>query len=95
MAVARALLDGKYEGRGAAVFLRSFSAKTPLMLAARDGNEDVARLLLARGANAASQDAEGRTAFDLAEPGSPVRALLAEADAALRLRPGEGEAAPL
>jgi hypothetical protein len=81
--VAAALLDGKYSGRGASVFLRSFTAKTPLMLAARDGNEGVARLLLARGANPASQDAEGRTAHDLADPG-PVRRLLAEAEAALR-----------
>ena len=86
MAVARALLDGKYEGRGAAVFLRSFSAKTPLMLAARDGNEDVARLLLARGANAASQDAEGRTAFDLAGTGKgSAKSLLAAIRLADRL----------
>ena len=83
--VAAALLDGKYAGRGASIFLRSFTAKTPLMLAARDGNEGVARLLLARGANPASQDADGRTAHDLADPG-PVRRLLAEAETALRHR---------
>ena len=83
--VAAALLDGKFSGRGASIFLRSFTAKTPLMLAARDGNEGVARLLLARGANPASQDAEGRTAHDLADPG-PVRRLLAEAESALRRR---------
>ena len=43
------------------------------MLAARDGNEGVARLLLARGANPASQDAEGRTAHDLAEAEAALR----------------------
>ena len=57
------------------------------MLAARDGtgngNEAVARLLLARGANPLAQDAEGRTALDLAEPG-PVRRLLVQAEEALR-----------
>ena len=48
--VAKALLDGKYEGRGATVELRDKFSQTPLMRASIGGHEAVVRLLLARGA---------------------------------------------
>ena len=48
--VAQALLDGKYEGRGATVDLRNKFSQTPLMRASIGGHEAVVRLLLARGA---------------------------------------------
>ena len=48
--VARALLDGKYDGCGATVNLRSRSNWTALCFASRAGHEAVVRLLLARGA---------------------------------------------
>ena len=47
--VAEALLNGKYEGRGANIVLRS-GGLTPLMLANWHGQKGVVRLLLARGA---------------------------------------------
>ena len=52
-AVAEALLDGKFEGRGAAIDLQSGNGSTPLMAASYWGHEGVVRLLLARGANVA------------------------------------------
>ena len=52
-AVAEALLDGKFEGRGAAIDLQSKGGWTALMWASSDGHEGVVRLLLARGANVA------------------------------------------
>ena len=51
-AIAEALLDGKFEGRGAAIDL-NVSGWTPLMRASANGHEGVVRLLLARGANVA------------------------------------------
>jgi hypothetical protein len=48
--VVRALLDGKYEGRGAKVDVRNKDATTPLMMASFSGHEGIVRLLLARGA---------------------------------------------
>jgi len=48
-AIAKALLDGKYEGRGAAIE-REGSGWTPLSMACACGHESVVRLLLARGA---------------------------------------------
>jgi len=48
-AIAAALLDGKYEGRGAAID-RDCGGYTPLSVACAWGNEGVVRLLLARGA---------------------------------------------
>jgi ankyrin repeat protein len=60
--VAEALLDGKYEGRGANINLLS-AGRTPLMLASSFGHEVVARLLLARGARQEPQDSRGLPAL--------------------------------
>jgi ankyrin repeat protein len=60
--VAEALLDGKYEGRGASIDLLS-GDWTPLMLASWYGHEGVVRLLLARGARQELQDSGGMTAL--------------------------------
>ena len=64
-AVAKALLDGKYEGRGADVNLLS-GEWTPLMLASANGREGVVRLLLARGAEVGLQEKSGWTALHIA-----------------------------
>jgi ankyrin repeat protein len=60
--VARALLDGKYEGRGAKVDA-STNGVTPLMFASYIGFEGIARLLLAHGARQELQDRVGNTAL--------------------------------
>ena len=60
--VAEALLDGKYEGRGAEVDLVA-CGWTPLMWACQGGGEGVVRLLLARGARQEPQSASGYTAL--------------------------------
>jgi ankyrin repeat protein len=49
--VAKALLDGKYEGRGATVDMRSKYRSTALHSASFRGHEAVVRLLLSRGAS--------------------------------------------
>jgi hypothetical protein len=64
--VARALLDGKCEGRGAEVDARDKTGWTPLMMASQKGHEGVVRLLLARGARPELQDNGGWTALHLA-----------------------------
>ena len=68
--IVKALLDGKYEARGAAVNLRNDDEDgeggwTPLMVAIDHGRADLVRLLLSRGAK---QDLRCRThtALDLA-----------------------------
>jgi hypothetical protein len=61
--VARALLDGKYEGRGAEVDARYVDDWTPLMWASFKGQEGVVRLLLARGARQELQGGFGNTAL--------------------------------
>jgi hypothetical protein len=64
--VARLLLDGKYESRGAAFDARGERGWTPLMWASYKGHEGVVRLLLARGARQELHSSGGRTALYLA-----------------------------
>ena len=61
--IAKLLLDGKYEGKGADINLQSIRGWTPLMRACRKGHEAVVRLLLERGANTLLRDMDGRTAL--------------------------------
>ena len=49
----KALLDGKFEGKGADIELRDGDGWTPLRCARNRGRKAVVRLLLSRGANAA------------------------------------------
>jgi ankyrin repeat protein len=91
--VARALLDGKYEGRGAEVDGRDIHGWTSLMSASYEGHEGVLRLLLARGARQELQRSIGRTALHYAVinnyPG--VVALLCAAPGAAAVRALRGE----
>jgi len=84
--VARALLDGKYDGRGAMIDLRSKRGSwTPLMEACDFGRDDVVCLLLSRGAKQKLQDAASRTALHwavLCNHPSVVALLCATPDAA-------------
>jgi ankyrin repeat protein len=64
--VAKALLDGKYEGRGATIDSRDKSDTTPLTDASRKGHEGVVRLLLSRGAKQELQEKSGQTALHYA-----------------------------
>jgi ankyrin repeat protein len=61
--VAKALLDGKYEVRGAAVDLRDKCGWTALTVASSNGNEAIVRLLLSRGAKQGLLDNGGCTAL--------------------------------
>ena len=61
--VAKALLDGKYEGRGATVDLRNKFGWTALMRASIGGHESVVRLLLSRGAKQELQSGSGYMAL--------------------------------
>ena len=61
--VAKALLDGKYEGRGATVNLRNKHGWTALMVASFRGHESIVRLLLSRGAKQELQCDDGYTAL--------------------------------
>lgn len=61
LATVRLMLDS-----GAQVDSRSPNRSTPLMMAARYGTEEMALLLLARGANAALRNDRELTAFDFA-----------------------------
>ena len=93
--VAKALLEGKYEGRGATVDLRSENGQTPLMRASRSGHESVVRLLLSRGAKQELQEVDGYTALHWAVSGNcpGVVALLCAAPgaaAALALKTSAG-----
>ena len=67
--VVKALLDGKYEGRGATVDLRTKLSVTALMRASFNGREAVVRLLLSRGAKQELQNDIGYTALHFAVSG--------------------------
>jgi ankyrin repeat protein len=81
--VVKALLDGKYEGRGATIDLRK-SGMTALMRASQFGRESVVRLLLSRGAKQELQSNIGYTALHRAVEGNRpgVIALLCAAPSA-------------
>jgi hypothetical protein len=64
--IVKALLDGKYEGRGAVVDGRNKQGTTPLMSACMWGQEAAVRLLLLRGAKQELQDNEGDTVLHIA-----------------------------
>jgi ankyrin repeat protein len=90
--VAEALLDGKYEGRGAEVD-RVAGGLTPLMWACNSWQKGIVRLLLARGARQELQDGYGYTAMHWAVSSPGVVAILcgaAGAPAALMLRDKDG-----
>jgi len=64
--IAKALIDGKYEGCGAEVDALTKGGWTPLIRASCAGHEGVVRLLLARGAKVTTQNTFGRTALSYA-----------------------------
>jgi len=82
--IAKALLDGKYEGRGATIGLRDKSGWPALMRASWSGHESVVRLLLSRGAKQELQSVNCYTALHWAveEDRSGVVALLCAAPGA-------------
>jgi ankyrin repeat protein len=69
--------------KGAAIDALSPNGTTPLMMAARYGNEDGAHLLLAKGANAKLRNEKGLTAADFARTGGR-EALAAKLEQAAR-----------
>ena len=64
--VAKALLDGKFEGKGAKVDLRDECGRTALITACLKGHEALVRLLIEHGASQLLQDVEGDAALHLA-----------------------------
>ena len=74
--VVKALLDGKYEGKGADIEKRDQMGWTSLMNACLFSHEAVVRLLLSRGANVAMRDASGRTALYWHTLNVTIKALL-------------------
>ena len=81
--VAEVLLDGKFEGRGAAINYLDRGGWTPLMRAIILELEGVVRLLLARGANVALRSGGGITALGWARSqGNAVVVALLEASGA-------------
>lgn len=82
--ILQALLDAwPAQHLSAAVNQAGDNGWTPLMLAARKGSANCVRLLLERGADAASKNVQGRTAADIAAVNrrEAVVALLAEVGA--------------
>ena len=67
--VAKALLDGKFEGKGATVDLRDKCGRTALITACLKGHEALVRLLIENGASQLLQDVEGDAALHLAVDG--------------------------
>jgi hypothetical protein len=67
--IAKVLIDGKYDGKGADVDLRTTGGGglTPLMAAVVRGREELVSLLLEGGADVALRRRDGRTALQLAE----------------------------
>ena len=61
--VVKLLLDGKYEGKGAAINLQPSGGWTALVLASMRGREAVVHLLLERGADATLRSRAGHTAL--------------------------------
>jgi ankyrin repeat protein len=64
--VAKALLAGKFEGKGATVDLPDKSGRTPLMSACLSGHVALVRLLIENGANQVLQDEDGHAALHYA-----------------------------
>ena len=101
--IARALLDGKYEGRGAATDLRKTAiSSTPIMCVSRWGHEGIVRLLLSHGASLELQDSLGYTALHWAVlfNHASIVALLCDAPGAtaalaLKARASFGSVTPL
>ena len=99
--VAKALLDGKYEGRGATVDLRDKHDSSPLINASyQSGTEGVVRLLLSRGAKQELQNVIGLVAMHVAaannKPGNLALLCAAPgAAAALAMKSAELGATPL
>ena len=74
--IAKLLLDGKYEGRGANINLQTtLHGWSPLLDASLQGREAVVRLLLERGADVTLRNPFGRTALSLAQTDA-IEALL-------------------
>ena len=67
--VAKALLDGKYAGKGAKVDLRDECGRTALITACLKGHEALVGLLIEHGAKQELQDEEGDAALHLAVDG--------------------------
>ena len=61
--IAKLLLDGKYESKGADINLQNNIDWTPLMVSCLYGHKAVAHLLLERGANTLLRNKDGRTAL--------------------------------
>jgi ankyrin repeat protein len=64
--IAKLLLDGKFEGKVAAINLRGSGDDTALIVASYEGHEAVVRLLLERGADVTLRDSIGYTALSWA-----------------------------
>jgi ankyrin repeat protein len=68
--VAKALLDGKFAGRGATLDMRDKFGITALSRASNRGHEAIVRLLLSRGADQRMQSNDGKTPLHVAVMGN-------------------------